>query len=132
MKRATVKQASKQRCLALQQKKKKKGVSGVVIGAVLCCLPGATLGSFYDDWRASKEAPKMAAALREREANRPPPGSAPVLPEWGPETCASSKPYGVSPVCPDGTTRVLLTHYHAFFICVLYHMGPLSLTKLLE
>ena len=51
-----------------QDRQKKKKVSGVIVGAALCCLPGATLGSIYDDWRASKEAPEMERRAREHQA----------------------------------------------------------------
>ena len=43
-------------------------MSGVIVGAALCCLPGATLGSIYDDWRASKEAPEMERRARAHQA----------------------------------------------------------------
>ena len=43
-------------------------MSGVIIGAALCCLPGATLGSIYDDWQASKEAPEMERRARQHQA----------------------------------------------------------------
>ncbi len=53
-----------------QDRQKPKRISGVIVGAALCCLPGATLGSMYDDWRAAKEAPELERRARERQANR--------------------------------------------------------------
>ena len=43
-------------------------VPGVVLGAALCCLPGATLGAVYDDRRASKEAAMLREEGYRREA----------------------------------------------------------------
>ena len=51
-----------------QDRQKPKRISGVIVGAALCCLPGATLGSMYDDWRAAKEAPEMERRARARQA----------------------------------------------------------------
>jgi len=106
-----------------RDKHKKKRISGVILGAALCCLPGATLGAFYDDWRASKEAPQMEARARERELNRPTTSRASQLP-WGDETwaimgersiadvaaeanvCAAAKPV---PTPPRAAANVVVT-----------------------
>ena len=41
---------------------------GVVLGAALCCLPGATLGAIYDERRVSKEAVELEKEAHAREA----------------------------------------------------------------
>ena len=111
--------------LLTQDKAKKKRVSGVVIGAALCCLPGATLGSMYDDWRIRKEAPKLEAAARERQAQRaahgPPTTRASALP-WGEETCVThTRLFCIDPLL-GRAVRSSVTGLYA--VCKAYTIHP--------
>ena len=53
---------------ALDDAAERRTFSGVVVGAALCCLPGATLGAMYDSHRASREAEQLREEGYRREA----------------------------------------------------------------